>query len=66
MLSILGFTAPHIDYHALAPEIIIAATLIVVLLVDHDDFDLGMIQANAKYVLDTRRCLGAAPNVEHL
>ncbi len=34
MLSVLGFTAPHIDYHALAPEIIIAATLIVVLLVD--------------------------------
>ena len=34
MLSVLGFTAPHIDYHALAPEIIIATTLIVVLLVD--------------------------------
>jgi NADH-quinone oxidoreductase subunit N len=34
MLSVLGFTAPHVDYHALAPEIIIASTLIVVLLVD--------------------------------
>ena len=34
MLSVLGFTAPHVDYHALAPEIIIATTLIVVLLVD--------------------------------
>ena len=25
---------PHLDYHALAPEIIVAATLVVVLLVD--------------------------------
>ena len=30
----LAFTAPHVDYHALAPEIILASTLIVVLLVD--------------------------------
>jgi NADH-quinone oxidoreductase subunit N len=29
-----AFTAPHVDYHALAPEIIVAATLVVVLLVD--------------------------------
>jgi NADH-quinone oxidoreductase subunit N len=28
------FTAPHVDYHALAPELIIAATLVAVLLVD--------------------------------
>ncbi|MEY2431288.1 MAG: NADH-quinone oxidoreductase subunit [Acidimicrobiaceae bacterium] len=28
------FTAPHVDYHAVAPELIIAATLVVVLLVD--------------------------------
>jgi hypothetical protein len=34
MLSVVGFTAPHIDYHALAPEIIVATTLLVVLLVD--------------------------------
>ena len=34
MLSVLGFTTPHVDYHALAPEIIVAATLIVVLIVD--------------------------------
>jgi NADH-quinone oxidoreductase subunit N len=34
MLTVLGFTAPHVDYHALAPEIILASTLIVVLLVD--------------------------------
>src|SRR4026207_514287 len=30
----LSFVAPHVDYHALAPEIIVAATLVVVLLVD--------------------------------
>ncbi len=30
----LGFTAPHVDYHALAPEIILATTLVVLLLVD--------------------------------
>jgi NADH-quinone oxidoreductase subunit N len=30
----LAFTAPHVDYHALAPEIILATTLVVVLLVD--------------------------------
>ena len=33
-MTALAFTAPHVDYHALAPEIIIAATLVVVLLVD--------------------------------
>src|SRR5581483_10090424 len=33
-MSLLAFTAPHIDYHALAPEIILGATLLVVLLVD--------------------------------
>ena len=30
----IAFTAPHVDYHALAPEIILAATLVAVLLVD--------------------------------
>jgi len=30
----LSFVAPHVDYHALAPELIIAGTLVVVLLVD--------------------------------
>ena len=33
-MSALAFTAPHVDYHALAPELIIGATLVVVLLVD--------------------------------
>src|SRR3954471_10591288 len=30
----LAFVAPHVDYHALAPELVVAATLVVVLLVD--------------------------------
>src|SRR5580765_5313863 len=33
-MTSLAFTAPHVDYHALAPEIILASTLVVVLLVD--------------------------------
>src|SRR5581483_6171186 len=32
--SVAGFTAPHVDYHALAPGIILPSTLIVVLLAD--------------------------------
>ena len=34
MLASLAFDAPHVDYHAFAPEIIITATLVVLLLVD--------------------------------
>ncbi len=37
----------------------------VVLLVDHDDFDLELLAAEATYVLDTRRCM-QGPTVEHL
>ena len=37
----------------------------VLLLVDHDAFDLGAIVAAAPYVLDTRHCI-AGPNVEYL
>jgi UDP-N-acetyl-D-glucosamine dehydrogenase len=37
----------------------------VVLLVDHDEFDLDLVTATAPYVLDTRHCLDG-PNVEHL
>jgi UDP-N-acetyl-D-glucosamine dehydrogenase len=41
----------------------IAAADAVVLLTDHDEFDLEMVRQNAKYVLDTRRRLAGA-NVE--
>jgi len=37
----------------------------VVVLVDHEDFDLDLVQARAAYILDTRHCL-TGPNVEHL
>ena len=37
----------------------------VVLLVDHDEFDLELLAAEAAYVLDTRRCM-EGPTVEHL
>jgi NADH-quinone oxidoreductase subunit N len=31
---VLAFTSPHVDYHALAPEIILSATIVLMLLVD--------------------------------
>lgn len=37
----------------------------VVVLVDHDEFDLDMVASEAAYVLDTRRCTSGA-SVEHL
>jgi UDP-N-acetyl-D-glucosamine dehydrogenase len=38
----------------------------VVLLVDHDAFDLDTVGRHARYVLDTRNLLPDAPNVERL
>ncbi len=38
----------------------------VVLLTNHDAFDVDTIVANAKYVFDCRKALPAAPNVEFL
>ena len=37
----------------------------VVVLVDHDSFDLDLVAAEASYVLDTRRCT-TGPSVEYL
>lgn len=37
----------------------------VVLLVDHDEFDLDLVAGTASYVLDTRHCL-TGDNIEHL
>ncbi len=42
-----------------------AAADLVVVLVDHDDFDLPALVGAASHVLDTRHCTDA-PNVEHL
>ena len=38
----------------------------VVVLVDHDDFDRELVAGHARYVLDCRRWLTSADNVEHL
>ena len=37
----------------------------VLLLVDHDAFDLDLLRREARYILDTRHCV-EGPNVEHL
>ena len=37
----------------------------VIILVDHDAFDLELVAGSASYVLDTRRCV-TGPTVEHL
>ncbi|WP_426573431.1 nucleotide sugar dehydrogenase [Aquihabitans sp. McL0605] len=54
-------TAEHVEL----TEAEIARADAVVVLVDHDAFDLEMVAANASYVLDTRRCM-TGPTVEHL
>jgi UDP-N-acetyl-D-glucosamine dehydrogenase len=59
----------HVDPRVLrvelsAPEV--AAADAVVLLTDHDSFDADMVIGNAQYVLDCRRALPAAVNVEVL
>lgn len=43
----------------------VAAADAVVLLIDHERFDYAVI-STAAYVLDTRRRLAPAPNVEYL
>jgi len=43
----------------------VSAADAVVILVDHDGFDLGMVAATAEYVLDTRHCV-SGDAVEHL
>ena len=44
----------------------LAAADAVILLVDHDEFDLDQVAATATYVLDTRNRLPNAPSVERL
>ena len=38
----------------------------VILLTDHDEFDLDLVSANARFVLDTRHRLPPGPHVEYL
>ncbi len=65
---------PHVvDVHAppaiprveLTPDELSAADA-VVLVVDHDEFDLDAVVAHSRYVFDCRRVLPAADHVEHL
>ncbi len=55
---------PRVSLVALTAEEIAGADA-VVLLTDHDQFDLGLVQREARYVLDTRFRL-EGPNVERL
>ncbi|MFM8303816.1 MAG: UDP binding domain-containing protein, partial [Actinomycetota bacterium] len=44
----------------------VAAADAVVVVTPHAAFDLAMVVTHARYVLDTRRRVPSAPNVEHL
>ncbi len=44
----------------------LAAADAVILLADHDSFDLDLVWRSARYVLDTRHCLPSGPHVEYL
>jgi UDP-N-acetyl-D-glucosamine dehydrogenase len=48
-----------------SPEELAAADL-VVLLTDHDAFDLGAVRTHGRFIFDTRHCLEAGENVEFL
>ena len=64
---------PHLAFDTLDGRIALvkadgdelAAADAVIMLVDHDAFDLEAVASIAPYVLDTRHCL-TGPNVEHL
>jgi len=56
---------PRIARVELGPDEVAAADA-VVLLTDHDAFDLEAVLEHARLVLDTRHRLPAAPSVEHL
>jgi UDP-N-acetyl-D-glucosamine dehydrogenase len=43
-----------------------AAADAVILLADHDSFDLDLVWQSARYVLDTRHRLRPGPQVEYL
>jgi nucleotide sugar dehydrogenase len=58
------FPAGVAPVEATADEL--AAADAVVVLVDHAAFDPGLVIAHARYVLDTKAHLPAAPNVERL
>jgi UDP-N-acetyl-D-mannosaminuronate dehydrogenase len=54
-------TAEHVEL----TEAEVARADAIVVLVDHDAFDLDLVARCGTYVLDTRRCI-EGPTVEHL
>jgi UDP-N-acetyl-D-glucosamine dehydrogenase len=64
---------PHVSDRGVDPRISrvdltaeeVAAADAVVILVDHDDFDLDLVTSNSDVVLDTRHCVSGV-GVEHL
>ena len=77
-LAALGAEVRAVDPHVLEEQVGRRAPLVeltvaeleaadaVVLLTDHDAFDLGAVAAHARFVLDTRHRLAPAPTVEFL
>ena len=67
-------TDPHVDPAELPPSVTarpfdaetIEAADLVVVLVDHDAFDRDLVRSHATHVLDCRRWLGSADDVEVL
>ena len=55
----------NVEWVDITPEELAAADA-VVLLTDHDAFDLDLVRTHARYVLDTRRRLAAGEHVEFL
>lgn len=66
-------TDPHVDERYVPAGVVsVGATIeeasaadVVIILVDHDEFDLDDLVANASFVFDCKRCV-EGPNVEHL
>jgi UDP-N-acetyl-D-glucosamine dehydrogenase len=61
----MGILPCGVELGSLSAEELRAADA-VVMLTDHDDFDLDLVVAHAPYVLDTRRVVPAADHVEYL
>jgi UDP-N-acetyl-D-glucosamine dehydrogenase len=61
----MGVLPCGVDLVSLTAEELRAADA-VVMLTDHDDFDLDFVVAHAPYVFDTRRVVPAADHVEYL
>jgi len=74
MGALVHVADPHVDERHVVPGAVlveasteeVAAADLVVVLVDHDRFDLDALLSGAVHVLDTRRCVPTGPGVEHL